>query len=65
MSTNNPLLEQHTLPPFSYIQTEHILPAVESRIQHVFDVLAAQLAVIEQGAYTHMGKSCWPIRSSI
>ena len=30
---SNPLLEQHTLPPFSTIKPEHVVPAVEKIIQ--------------------------------
>ncbi|MGS2718387.1 M3 family metallopeptidase [Eionea flava] len=49
MTSNNPLLEQQTFPPFSRIDTAHILPAVESRIAHVLSVLNTQLDVIAQG----------------
>jgi oligopeptidase A len=38
------------LPPFSQIAVEHIDVAVQTRIDHVLDVLETQLAVIEQGA---------------
>ncbi len=46
---NNPLLEEHHLPPFSDIKLDHIKPAVESRIEQVWSVLNTQLAAIEQG----------------
>jgi oligopeptidase A len=48
--TNNPLLEQHAIPPFERIAVEHIEPAVQSRIDHIFVVLEQQLKLIEQGA---------------
>ncbi|MFT5422060.1 MAG: oligopeptidase A [Candidatus Endobugula sp.] len=48
--TNNPLLEPHAIPPFERIAVEHIEPAVQSRIDHVFVVLEQQLKLIEQGA---------------
>jgi len=38
------------LPPFSQIAVEHIDVAVQTRIDHVLDVLETRLAVIEQGA---------------
>jgi len=50
MANTNPLLEQHMLPPFSQIEVEHIDMAVQSRIDHVLDVLDTQLALIEAGA---------------
>lgn len=46
---NNPLLEEHHLPPFKTIEIQHIKPAIEARIEHVWAVLKLQLAVIEQG----------------
>lgn len=46
---NNPLLEEHTLPPFSQIQTNHIEAAVQTRIDHVLTVLEQQLAIIDNG----------------
>jgi oligopeptidase A len=46
---NNPLLEEHHLPPFNAIEIEHIKPAIEARIEHVWSVLNTQLAIIEQG----------------
>jgi oligopeptidase A len=48
--TNNPLLEPHAIPPFERIAVEHIEPAVQSRIAHIFVVLEHQLKLIEQGA---------------
>jgi len=45
----NPLLEEHLLPPFSTINTDHMTPAVSARIDHVFAVLKQQLALLEQG----------------
>lgn len=46
---NNPLLEEHHLPPFNAIEIKHIKPAIEARIEHVWSVLNTQLAIIEQG----------------
>jgi len=46
---NNPLLEQHSLPPFHSIKVDHIKPAVQIRIDHVWSVLRQQLELIEQG----------------
>ena len=46
---SNPLLEEHVLPPFNQIQTDHIEPAVTARIDDVFAVLERQLAHIEAG----------------
>ena len=46
---NNPLMQEHTLPPFSQIQTDHIEAAVQARIDHVLMVLEKQLAVIDKG----------------
>lgn len=47
---NNPLLEEHHLPPFNTIDIKHIKPAIEARIANVWSVLNHQLAAIEQGA---------------
>jgi oligopeptidase A len=47
----NPLLKEHTLPPFSHIQTEHIEEAVQARIDNVLAVLEQQLAIIENGEH--------------
>lgn len=47
---NNPLLAHHTLPPFEQIAVEHIEPAIQARIDHVFSVLETQLALIDAGA---------------
>jgi oligopeptidase A len=46
---NNPLLEEHHLPPFSAIEIKHIKPAIKARIEQVWSVLNNQLAIIEQG----------------
>ena len=46
---NNPLLEEHRLPPFTAIRTEHIQPAIEQRIDQVWHCLQQHLAKIEQG----------------
>jgi oligopeptidase A len=46
---NNPLLEEHHLPPFNAIEIKHIKPAIEARIEHVWSVLNTQLAIIKQG----------------
>lgn len=46
---SNPLLEEHVLPPFNRIQTEHIESAVDTRIASVFAVLEKQLAKVEAG----------------
>jgi oligopeptidase A len=48
-SESNPLLEEHSIPPFERITIEHIEPALQARIDHVFAVLEQQLAIIEQG----------------
>lgn len=45
----NVLLEEHTLPPFSKIQTKEIKPAIQARIDHIWQVLKQQLAKIEPG----------------
>ncbi len=47
---NNPLLEQHTLPPFNAIQIEDIKPAIQARIEQVWSTLKQRLSSIEQGA---------------
>jgi oligopeptidase A len=47
---NNPLLEEHLLPPFNAIEIKHIKPAIEARIEHIWSVLNGQLAEIDQGA---------------
>jgi oligopeptidase A len=47
---NNPLLEEHHLPPFKKITTDHIKPAIEARIEQVWSVLNAQLKEIESGS---------------
>ncbi|MEO0443988.1 MAG: hypothetical protein AAFZ92_09660 [Pseudomonadota bacterium] len=39
LKMTNPLLEEHPLPPFAAINIEHIKPAIESRIQQVWDTL--------------------------
>src|SRR5215207_8196580 len=39
---SNPLLESHSLPLFSHIQPEHVLPAIETII-HANERLLAQL----------------------
>ena len=46
---NNPLLEEHALPPFNAIAIDHIKPAIEKRIEQVWAVLNTQLDTIEQG----------------
>lgn len=46
---SNPLLEEHSLPPFESIAIEHIEPALQARIDHVFAVLDQQLTAIAQG----------------
>ncbi|MFT6387096.1 MAG: oligopeptidase A [Cellvibrionaceae bacterium] len=46
---NNPLLEQHSLPPFNSIKVDQIKPAVQTRIDQVWSVLGRQLELIEQG----------------
>jgi oligopeptidase A len=46
---NNPLLEEHHLPPFNAIEIKHIKPAIEARIEHIWSVLNGQLAIIDQG----------------
>lgn len=46
---NNPLLEEHRLPPFNVINIDHIKPAIEARIDGVWSVLNQQLALIENG----------------
>ncbi|MGH1485552.1 MAG: oligopeptidase A [Cellvibrionaceae bacterium] len=50
LSSNNPLLEEHLLPPFTKIKTEDIKPAIDARIEQVWSVLNKQLAEIESGA---------------
>ena len=45
---NNPLLEEHQLPPFQSIRIEHIKPAIEERINQVWACLNQQLARLEQ-----------------
>jgi len=40
---NNPLLESHILPPFDAIQTEHILPAIETLLKEARSELQEQL----------------------
>lgn len=49
LQESNPLLEEHSLPPFENIAIEHIEPALQARIDHVFAILDQQLAAIEQG----------------
>ena len=39
----NPLLEQHTLPPFSKIKVQHIEPAVDAYLQAGRELIAKQL----------------------
>lgn len=46
---NNPLLEEHHLPPFNDIEIKHMKPAIEARIEQIWSVLNKQLAIIEQG----------------
>ena len=48
-SESNPLLQEHSIPPFKDIAIEHIEPALQARIDHVFAVLEQHLAAIEQG----------------
>jgi len=43
MIMSNPLVEEHALPPFERIAIEHIEPAIEKGISHVFQVLEQQL----------------------
>ena len=45
MSTNNPLLQSHDLPPFSAIRPEHVLPAIE---QILADNRKAIAEILEQ-----------------
>ena len=40
---SNPLVEEHALPPFERISIEHIEPAIDKGIAHVFQVLDQQL----------------------
>lgn len=46
---NNPLLEEHPLPPFNAIQLEHIEPAINQRIEDVWTVLRGCLVAIDKG----------------
>ncbi|MFT6102769.1 MAG: oligopeptidase A [Candidatus Endobugula sp.] len=64
MSGTNPLLEQHILPPFSQIAIEHIDVAVQTRIDHVLDVLDTQLALIEKGALPTWGNIVAPLEDA-
>ena len=45
----NPLLNDQLLPPFSSIETAHISPAIQSRIDAVWQVLNTQLEKINAG----------------
>ncbi|SMF17795.1 oligopeptidase A . Metallo peptidase. MEROPS family M03A [Alteromonadaceae bacterium Bs31] len=45
---NNPLLQSHILPPFDAIQTEHVLPAVESLLAEAREQLDKQLEGLGQ-----------------
>ena len=60
-SSNNPLLEQFDLPPFSAIRPEHIVPAVKSAI----DTCRATIedVVAQSGPYTYE-TLCQPIAES-
>jgi oligopeptidase A len=46
---NNPLLEEHHLPPFTAIKLDHIKPAIETRIANVWSRLDEQLTLIQEG----------------
>ena len=50
MTQPNPLLESHTLPPFSTIKPEHIVPAVQQGIKTCKQVIEQIMA--HQGAHT-------------
>lgn len=47
--SNNPLLEEHAIPPFDRIAVDHIEAAVDARIAYIFEVLEQQLADITKG----------------
>lgn len=46
-SAENPLLKPHRLPPFAAIQSEHVLPAVQSLTQSNLAALEAQLEQLQ------------------
>lgn len=46
-TAENPLLKSHPLPPFSAIQSEHVLPAVQSLTQSNLAELEAQLEQLQ------------------
>ena len=50
----NPLLEAHTLPPFSRILPEHIVPAIETLISDNLKALEANLVAIEQPTWDNL-----------
>ncbi|MFT7222717.1 MAG: oligopeptidase A [Cellvibrionaceae bacterium] len=45
----NPLLEEHTFPPFEAIRPEHVEPAISQRIKTVWTTLETCLAAIDKG----------------
>ncbi len=51
---NNPLLESHILPPFDAIQTEHVLPAVESLINEAREQLDKQLEHLAEPGWNNL-----------
>ncbi len=51
---SNPLLETHTLPPFSRILPEHIVPAVEALISENLKALEDNLAAIDQPTWDNL-----------
>ena len=54
----NPLLTSFTLPPFSAIQPEHVVPAVEQALQACRDVVEK---VVAQGAPYTWDNLCQPL----
>lgn len=52
--SNNPLLETHTLPPFSEINAAHIVPAVKSLTENNLDILEKQLAQCQQVSWENL-----------
>ena len=58
---SNPLVESHTLPPFSKIQAEHVVPAMETLLMKAKSALASQLATIETPDWESL---CVPMEAS-
>ena len=57
---NNPLIENHVLPPFSKIEANHVVPAIETLLEEARQVLNGDLANVESPSWSSL---CEPLES--